>query len=104
MSLADTKKQNVIVRLDRQTLRKAEILAARRNTSISGLLAQQIEHLISQDEMYEHARTQAMAILDQAFHLGGKITASRDELHERKARVDRHRCREHRRHPVHSLR
>lgn len=83
MSLADTTKENVIVRLDRQTLRKAEILAAKRNTSISGLLAQHLEHLISQDEGYEQARSQAMATLDQAFHLGGNITASRDELHER---------------------
>ena len=35
--------QNVTVRLNRRTLRKAKILAAKRNTSISGLLAEQIE-------------------------------------------------------------
>ena len=83
MALAETTKQNVTVRLDRQTLHKAKILAARRNTSISELLAQEVEHLISQDDAYEQARSQAMALLDQGFHLGGKITASRDELHER---------------------
>jgi predicted transcriptional regulator len=83
MALAETTKQNVTVRLDRQTVRKAKILAAKRNTSISGLLEQEIEHLVSQDDAYEHARGQAMALLDEGFHLGGKITASRDELHER---------------------
>jgi hypothetical protein len=80
---AETAKQKVTVRLDRQTLHKAKILAAKRNTSISGLLAQEIEHLISQDDAYEQARSQAMTLLDQGFHLGGKLTAGRDELHER---------------------
>jgi hypothetical protein len=36
-------KQNITGRLDRRTLRKAKVLAAKRNTSISGLLAAQIE-------------------------------------------------------------
>jgi hypothetical protein len=83
MSTAQTSKQNITVRLDRQTLRKAKILAAKRNTSISGLLAQEIESLVSQDDAYEQARHRAMALLDRGFHLGGKITVSRDELHER---------------------
>jgi predicted transcriptional regulator len=83
MAQAETAKQNVTVRLDRQTVRKAKILAAKRNTSISRLLAQEIEHLISQDDAYEQAHSHAMALLDEGFHLGGKIVASRDELHER---------------------
>jgi hypothetical protein len=83
MSIGQTTKQNVTVRLDRRTLHKAKILAAKRNTSISGLLAQEIENLVSEDDAYEHARRNALALLEQGFHLGGKITASRDELHER---------------------
>jgi hypothetical protein len=83
MSTAHPTKQNVTVRLDRQTLQKAKILAAKRNTSISGLLAQEIENLVGQDDAYEHARRQAMTLLDGGFHLGGTITASRDDLHER---------------------
>jgi hypothetical protein len=76
-------KQNVTVSLDRQTLRKAKILAAKQGTSISGLLARQIEVLVGAEEAYEHAERQALALLDQGFHLGGVIRASRDELHER---------------------
>jgi hypothetical protein len=76
-------KQNVTVSLDREIIQKAKIVAARRSTSISGLLAQQIEILVGEEEAYERAERQAMALLEQGFHLGGKIMASRDELHER---------------------
>ncbi len=76
-------KQNVTLSLSRETIRKARILAARRATSISGLLAEQIEVLVGEDEAYERAQRQAMLLLDQGFHLGGVIRASRDQLHER---------------------
>jgi hypothetical protein len=76
-------KQNLTISLDRQTIQKAKIITARRSTSISALLARQIEFLVSDDEDYERARRQAMALLDQGFHLGGVIRASRDDLRER---------------------
>ena len=84
--MADTdgnEKQNLTIRLDRQTIRMAKILAARRSTSISGLLARQIEILVGEEEAYERAERRAISLLDQGFHLGGIIRASRDELHER---------------------
>jgi hypothetical protein len=76
-------KQNVTISLSQQTLQKVRILAARRATSISGLLAEQVELLVGEEEAYERAQRQAMALLDQGFHMGGVIRASRDELHER---------------------
>jgi hypothetical protein len=76
-------KQNVTISLDRQTIRKAKIVAARRDTSISGLLAQQIEILVGEEEAYERAERQAVALLGEGFHLGGGAPASREELHER---------------------
>jgi hypothetical protein len=76
-------KQNVTVSLNRQTLHKAKILAARRGSSISGLLAEQIESLVGEEEAYERAQKQATNLLDQGFHLGGVIVATRDEWHER---------------------
>jgi hypothetical protein len=79
----DNEKQNLTIRLDRKTIRKARILAAKRSTSISGLVAEQIEFLIGEEEAYENARRQALMLLDQGFDLGGKIRASRDEWHER---------------------
>jgi hypothetical protein len=76
-------KQNVTISLDQQIIRKAKIIAARRSTSISGLLAHQIEMLVGEEEAYARAERQAMALLDKGFHLGGLIRASRDQLHER---------------------
>ena len=76
-------KQNVTISLDRQTIRKAKILAARRDTSISGLLARRLEILVGEEEAYERAERQALALLDEGFHLGGGVPASREELRER---------------------
>jgi hypothetical protein len=76
-------KQNLTVSLDRQIILKAKIVAARRSTSISGLLARQIELLVGEEEAYERAERQASALLDRGFHLGGVIRATRDELQER---------------------
>jgi hypothetical protein len=76
-------KQNVTISLSRQVLKKAKILAARRETSISRLLAQEIEVLVGNEEAYERAERQAMALLDKGFHMGGVIRVGRDELHER---------------------
>jgi hypothetical protein len=67
--------------LPRETVRKAKILAARRETSISGLLAMQIEMLVGEEEAYERAERQATALLDRGFHLGGVIPSTRDEWH-----------------------
>ena len=76
-------KQNLTVSLDRQTVRKAKILAAKRETSISGLISAQIEALVAEDEAYEQAKRHALALLDQGFHLGGHHRVDRSALHER---------------------
>lgn len=76
-------RQNLTISLDRQTIRKAKIIAARRSTSISGLLAHQIDILVGEEEAYERAQRQATALLDHGFHLGTGVRINRDELHER---------------------
>ena len=76
-------KQNVTISLSSDTIQKAKVLAAQRSTSISRLLAEQIESLVGQEEAYERSQRVATALLKKGFHLGGNITASRDELHER---------------------
>ena len=82
-SSGDISKQNLTIRLSRQTIRKAKVLAARRATSISALVAEQIEILVGEEEAYERAQRQALKLLEQGFHLGGVIRVSRGELHER---------------------
>jgi predicted transcriptional regulator len=83
MPATESASQNITIRLDRRTLRRAKVLAAKRNTSISGLLAQQIETLVGADDAYEVAQRRALALLERGFHLGGRIEATRDEWHER---------------------
>ena len=76
-------KRNVTISLSPEIIRKAKIVAARRSSSISGLLAEQIEALIGTDEAWERAEREALALLEKEFHLGGANRPSRDELHER---------------------
>lgn len=83
MATPESATQNITLRLKRRTLHKAKILAARRNTSVSSLLAEQIEALVGEDDAYEQAQRRALALLDQGFHLGGRIESTRDEWHER---------------------
>jgi hypothetical protein len=77
-----SQKQNVTISVSPEIVRKAKILAAKRSTSISGLIAEQIEILVGAEEAYERSERSALALLEEGFHLGGRITASRDELHE----------------------
>lgn len=79
----ETRKQKVTVSLRAETIRKANILAARPSTSISGLLADQLEKLVGEEDAWERSARSALALLDGGFHLGGVISAGRDELHER---------------------
>ena len=75
-------KQNLTVQLDRDTIRKAKILAAKRGTSVSGLVAAQIRESVQAEDAYESARRTALELLEKGFHLGGG-RPNRDELHER---------------------
>lgn len=51
--------QNITLSLPKDTLLKARLLAVRRGTSVSGLLAGELERLVSEDEAYEQARQSA---------------------------------------------
>ncbi len=77
------KKQNLTISLSADIIQKAKVLAAKRATSISGLLAEQIESLVGDEDVYERSHRTALALLKRGFHLGGVVAVSRDELHER---------------------
>lgn len=77
--------QNVTLAIPKNILRKAKILAIRKNTSLSGLLTQTLVELVSHQEDYDQARQRNMATLKSGFDLGtqGSIAWKREELHER---------------------
>ena len=78
-----TRKQNLTVSLSPQIVQKARVLAAKRSTSISGLLAAQIEALVDADEAYESAHRAALDLMERGFHLGRVHSVPRELLHER---------------------
>ena len=76
-------KRNITLRLSRQTIQKARVLAALRSTSISGLLTSQIEQLAATEDDYERAMKRAFARMVKGFHMGEIPKLDRDALHER---------------------
>jgi hypothetical protein len=76
-------KQNITLRLSKQTIHKARVLAAHRSTSISGLLTSQIEQLAETEDDYDRAMQRAMTRMDMGFPMGEIPKLDRDALHER---------------------
>lgn len=78
-------RQNITLSIPRATLKKAKHLAVAKEESLSGLLTQFIEELVRQDEGYKEAQQRQLIVMGKGldFGLQGKITWSREELHER---------------------
>ena len=75
-------KRNLTLQLDEDVIRRAKVLAAKRGTSVSGLVARELEHLVAQDARYEEAWHRAAEIMAGSVPRGGR-TWRRDELHDR---------------------
>lgn len=76
-------KQNITLSLDKELIKKGKVIASKRETSLNRLLSDFLKQIITQEEFYELSKRKAFNLLNKGFHLGGKITCSRDELHER---------------------
>jgi hypothetical protein len=77
--------QNITLSLPKEVLLKVKLLAVKRRTSVSGLLAQTLEKLVQQEDAYAHAQQRHLQWLEQGVDLGtnGQILTRREELHER---------------------
>lgn len=80
---ADPMKIHFTLSIDSELLCDAEALAARRGTSVSRLMADQLQELVRWDLTYERARRRAVTRLEEGFDLGWTPPASRDGLHQR---------------------
>lgn len=76
-------KRNLTVQLDDVTIDKARVLAARRATSVSRLVADEITRLVEDDERYSRARATAIRQLERGYRMGGGQLPDRESLHER---------------------
>jgi hypothetical protein len=77
--------KRVTVSLPADLVREARQLAVERGVSLSGFLAMLVEERVAARHDYEAARERQLELMRKGFWLGtqGKITWSRDELHER---------------------
>ena len=77
-------RQNVTLSLPKETLRKAKILAAKRQTSLSALLTETVEEIVAKSDRYEAAKQRQLSLMARGFDFGldETITWTRDELHE----------------------
>lgn len=78
-------RQNVTLSLPKETLRKAKILAAERQTSLSALLTETVEEIVAKSDRYEIAKQRQLVLMERGFDFGldETITWTRDDLHER---------------------
>ena len=76
-------KQNITLSLDKEVIRKSKILAARRETSISRLLAESLQRAVENEDYYEAAKRNGLHTMKKAFHLGGARRWKREDLYDR---------------------
>jgi predicted transcriptional regulator len=79
------KTRNVTLSLPDDLLRQLKIAAARRETSLSAMLAQALRQIADEEDGYAEAQRRMLADLKKGYSLGthGKTGWTRDELHER---------------------
>jgi hypothetical protein len=76
-------KRNITLSLDKELIGKAKVMAAHRQTSISGMLSEELRKAVEKTERYQWAKREAMNNLKIGFHLGGRILTTREDIHER---------------------
>ena len=77
-------KQNITLALEKEVLKRAKVLAAKKDVSVTKLLAEELARMVAEDDRYELSKKRALARLKKGFHLGGQILAEREELHARR--------------------
>jgi hypothetical protein len=75
-------KTNLTLQLEQDVIRRARVVAARRGTSVSALVARELTALVERDARYAAARLQADELLEQAAPRGGR-TWRREDLYDR---------------------
>ncbi|MFH1626221.1 MAG: CopG family transcriptional regulator [Pseudomonadota bacterium] len=79
-------RQNVTLSLPKSLLKKAKIIAASRDKSLSEFLRESLEEKVREANGYKKARERQLKILNEGLDLGtkGHITTTREELHGRR--------------------
>ena len=77
--------RNITLSLPEDTLTEVKVLAARKHTSVSALLAEKLSELVEQADAYAEAKRVALALLESGLELNsdGELNWERSDLHER---------------------
>jgi hypothetical protein len=65
-------KQNIILRLEKDLIQQAKVLAAQRSVSVSRLLSDELTRLIHEADVFDRAKHIALEDLETGFPMGGK--------------------------------
>jgi hypothetical protein len=76
-------KQNVTLSVEKDLIKKGKVVAARKDSSISKMLAGLLKDMVENEDRYEAAKRSAIQLLKKGLHLGGKTTWKREDLYER---------------------
>lgn len=79
-------RQNVTLSLPKALLKKAKQLAVMKEKSLSDLLRETLEERVEEETGYQRAKERQIAVMEKGIDLGteGKITVSREQVHERR--------------------
>jgi hypothetical protein len=76
-------KQNITLSLDRDVILAARVFASQKGTSVSAMLAEELNDKVAKIRRYEHSKQIALAMLEQPWSLGGLGITDRESLHDR---------------------
>jgi HSP90 family molecular chaperone len=75
--------RNITLSLPESLVKKARILAAESDQSVSALVAELIAHADRDDEAYHEAWRAEMEVMKRGLFTNGPISWTRDEVHDR---------------------
>jgi hypothetical protein len=78
--------RNITLYLSRSLIQKAKVMAVKEDKSLSAFMTDALEEKVKKESGYKKAKKRQLKLLEKGFDLGtqGKISLSRDKLHERK--------------------
>ena len=78
-------RQNVTISMPKPLLKKAKILAATLDKSLSELLRETLEQRVRESDGYNKPKSRQLKLLKTGYNLGtkGKVNLKRDELYDR---------------------
>ena len=79
------KATNITIKVESDLAQEARVLAAKRGTSLSRLVAEQLKLLVHEDQVYASARRRALRQLKHGYDLGWEKPDNRDVLHDRES-------------------